>query len=71
VIEILAQISAPEPKPFTAGLVLWDDVVVEAAPIIGYMQRGRWSRMRVRNYCHDKGWVISVVHQMRRPDHVK
>jgi len=69
VIEILAQIKAPKPRAFTAGLVLHDDVVVEAAPIIGFMKRGKWTRARVREYCRQKGWAISVVHEMRRPAH--
>jgi hypothetical protein len=62
-IEILAQIKAPH---FTAGLVLFGNTVVEAAPIIGYMKKQKWSRDRVRSYCRDKGWDISVVHQMKR-----
>ena len=65
-IEILAQIKAPKPKQFVAGLVLWDDKVVEAAPIIGFMKRGKWSRTRVREYCQLKGWEISVVHEIER-----
>jgi hypothetical protein len=55
-IEILAQIEGPAPRRFNAGLVLWDDVVVEAAPIIGYMKRGSWTRDRVRRYCELRGW---------------
>jgi len=50
----------------TAGIVLFDDVVVEAAPIVNYMKRGKWTRARVRAYCADKGWKISVVHQLER-----
>jgi hypothetical protein len=69
VIEILAQIKAPKPRQFTAGIVLWDDVVVEAAPIIGFMKRSKWTRDRVRDHCREKGWTISVVHEMRRTDH--
>jgi hypothetical protein len=61
-IEILAQITA---EHFTAGLVLHDDDVVEAAPIIGYMQKGRWTRAVVRDYCARKGWTITVVRQSR------
>jgi hypothetical protein len=63
VIETLAQIRADH---FTAGLVLWDDVVIEAAPIIGYMKKGKWTRTKVRDYCKAKGWEISVVHELRR-----
>jgi hypothetical protein len=59
-IETLAQIKAPH---FTAGIVLQDDLVVEAAPIIGYMKKNGWSRSDVRNYCREKGWTISVVRE--------
>jgi hypothetical protein len=66
VIEILAQIKAPKPHQFVAGVVLWDDIVVEASPIIAYMKRGKWTRTRVRDYCRQKGWGISIVHEMER-----
>jgi hypothetical protein len=46
--------------------VFWDDIVVEAAPIIGYMKRGKWTRERVRAYCDSRGWTVSVVHEMKR-----
>lgn len=62
-IEVLAQIRAGH---FTAGVVLWDDKVVEAAPIIGYMKKQKWTRDRVRNYCNEKGWEIGVIWQMNR-----
>ncbi len=61
--EILASISAPH---FTAGIVLWDDKVIEAAPIVHYMKKGKWTRDRVREYCKTKKWKISIVHQMDR-----
>jgi len=64
ITEILAQIRGDH---FTAGIVLFDDRVVEAAPIVGYMKKQRWSRDRVRNYCRNKGWEVSVVWQMERP----
>ena len=63
ITEILAQIRSPN---FTAGIVLFDDVVVEAAPILRYMRR--WSRDRVRDYCNKQGWQIAVVHRMQRED---
>lgn len=63
VTEVLACIRAAH---FTAGVVLWDDKVVEAAPIVGYMKKQKWSRDRVRSYCKDKGWEISVVYETRR-----
>lgn len=64
--ETLAQIHADGPKPFTAGIVLWDNKVVEAAPIVRYMAKGKWTRDRVRAYCEKKGWKISVVHELQR-----
>jgi hypothetical protein len=64
VTEILAQIRGDK---FYAGIVLWDGHVVEAAPIVGYMKRGKWTRERVRDYCRQKGWKISVVHETKHP----
>lgn len=61
VTETLAAIDAPH---FYAGVVLWDDRVVEAADIVKYMRR--WPRARVRDYCAGKGWKVSVVYQMER-----
>jgi hypothetical protein len=63
-IEILAQIQADGKKPFTAGIVLWDDKVIEAAPIVRYMKG--WSRDRVRSYCKERGFSVEVVHQLQR-----
>ena len=63
-IETLAQIQAPK---FTAGIVLHDDIVVEAAPIVKYMAREKWSRNKVRERCRLWGWKVSVVHEIRRP----
>jgi hypothetical protein len=65
-IEILAQIRSDTAPKFTAGIVLFDDVVVEAAPLVHYMKRGKWTRERVRRYCAGKGWDVSVVHQIER-----
>jgi hypothetical protein len=62
-IEVLAQIHGDK---FHAGIVLWDDVVIEAAPIVHYMKRGKWSRNRVRDYCKGRGWSVDVVWQMER-----
>lgn len=61
-VEILARIESDKPA-FTAGLVLHDDSVIEAAPILGYMKRNRWSRAEVRAYCDRRGWRIRVVRQ--------
>lgn len=68
VIEILASIDAPPPANFCCGIVLWDDVVIEAAPIVGYMKKQKWSRDRVRDYCNKRGWKIEVVHRVERRD---
>lgn len=59
--ETLAAIDAPH---FFAGVVLWDDRVVEAADIVKYMRQ--WPRDRVRDYCAEKGWTVSVVYQQER-----
>jgi hypothetical protein len=63
VTEIIAQITSDKPPVFTAGLVLRDDAVFEAAPILGYMVRGRWTRAVVRDYCERRGWKIKVLSQ--------
>lgn len=54
--EILASIEAPH---FLCGIVLRNDRVIEAAPIVKYMKG--WSRARVRDYCQEKDWSVSVV----------
>jgi hypothetical protein len=63
VTEVLAAIDAPH---FFCGVVLWDDVVVEAAPIVGYMKKQRWTRDRVRAYCQEQGWSVKVVTVVKR-----
>ncbi len=63
--ETLAVIDAPH---FYAGIVLWNDRVEEAAPILHYMKKARWTRARVREYCQSKGWKVSVVYEMDRRD---
>lgn len=65
-IELLAQITSDRHPKFTAGIVLWDDVVVEAAPIVGFMKRQHYTRERVRNKCKQQKWKISVVYRMER-----
>lgn len=67
VVEILAVIDCPpngKSQGFYCGIVLWDDVVVEAADIVKYMKK--WTRARVRNYCAGRGWKVSVVHKIER-----
>jgi hypothetical protein len=61
--EILAAIDSPH---FFAGIVLFDNVVVEAAPIVAYMKKDKWSRERVRDYCKTKGWTVTVIHSHER-----
>ena len=68
-IEVLAVIESEHPR-FTAGIVLHNDVVVEAAPIVGYMKRQHYTRDRVRAKCKEQGWKVSVVHEVRRRDSV-
>jgi hypothetical protein len=66
-IEVLAQIEGVQRKGrFTAGLVLWDDKVIEAPPIVRYMKG--WTRAYVRMHCYDLHWTITVVHQVERHD---
>ena len=55
-MNLLAQVTAPH---FCAGIILADNVVIEAAPIISYM-RG-WNRDKVRDYCTRKGWRVRLV----------
>ena len=62
-IETLAVIDAPH---FYAGIVLWDDRVVEAADIVRYMKKQKWTRARVRDHCRSKGWKVSVISQVER-----
>ena len=49
----LISIDAPH---FSAGVVLEKDVVVRAAPIIGYMKG--WTSVEVSRYAAKKGWTI-------------
>lgn len=53
---MLAQITAPH---FCAGIILRDDYVVDAAPILRWMV-GK-SRDYVRSYCARKNWTVVVV----------
>jgi hypothetical protein len=64
-VEILAAIRGEDSRgKFHCGIVLWDDRVVEVAPKVKYMKG--WTRDRVRNYCRDREWQISVVWEMAR-----
>jgi hypothetical protein len=51
-----------------AGIALWNDVVIEAAPIVSFMKRDKWTRDRVRDYCATKGWTVVVIWQCERRD---
>lgn len=57
-VNVLAQIDAPH---FNCGIVLRDNVVVEAAPIVQYMRQQKWTTAQVRSYCANKGWRVRVV----------
>jgi hypothetical protein len=59
--ETLAQVHGPD---YVAGIVLWDDKVVEAAPKVKFMKG--WSRDRVRTYCANNKLSVIVVHELRR-----
>jgi hypothetical protein len=61
--ETLAVIDAPH---FYAGIVLWDDKVVEAADIVKWMRTRRMTRDQVREYCKGKCWKVSVVYEITR-----
>lgn len=50
-MRLLVSVDAPH---FCAGLVITDDVVTEAAPILKYMLG--WNTERVRGYIRKKGW---------------
>jgi hypothetical protein len=52
---------------FCAGVVLHNDVVVRAAPILKYM-RG-WKRDRVVRYAQLKGWMIEAVKEREVEEH--
>lgn len=43
---------------FVAGVVLQDDVVEKAAPIVKYMLR--WNYWRVFSYCEEKRWELEI-----------
>jgi hypothetical protein len=67
VIETLAQVRGVyKGKPFTAGLVLWDNRVVEVAPILWRFRKR--TRGEVRASCRELGWSASVVYEMQRPN---
>lgn len=56
--ERLLRIVAPH---FVAGIILRDDVVIKAAPIVRYMAVNKWSYWRVFGYCQEKAWSLEVI----------
>jgi len=46
---------------FVAGIVTEDDIVILAAPIVGYMKKNKWTIKRVERYCKDRGWSIVEI----------
>jgi len=66
-IELLASVEGKDHKgrPFTAGVVLWDDRVVVTAPILRRALACK-TRDQVRDICARNGWRIAVVHELRR-----
>jgi hypothetical protein len=50
-----------------AGIVLHDDQVVEAAPILRYMADEKWSREQVREYVTKKKWKAKIIHEREVP----
>lgn len=44
---------------FCTGLVVKDDIVVRAAPILKYMLY--WSLGRSEEYCRKKGWKLLII----------
>lgn len=43
---------------FTAGLVIKNSIVIEAAPIVMYMKG--WRAEQVEKYCKNKKWGVEV-----------
>lgn len=52
----MLSVTAPR---FVAGLILNDDRVTEAAPILRYMTG--WTRARVLSYCRSRRWALTEV----------
>jgi hypothetical protein len=48
----------------SAGVVLHDGVVIEAAPIVSFMKRQHWTLARVLAHCRKNGWKLSVVNEL-------
>ena len=67
ITELIAQIEGShDGRPFTAGIVLWNNQVVEAKhPAIRFLQRMKRDQVRVA--CVNRGWKIRVVREHMRP----
>lgn len=46
---------------FSAGLVLENDEIVQAAPIVYWMLTNRFNKKDIQNYCRRKKWKCEVV----------
>ena len=44
---------------FVVGVIITDEIVVRAPPIVKYMKG--WSVQRVTNYCEKKGWKMTKL----------
>jgi hypothetical protein len=67
-IEVLASVEGKSNgRPFAAGVVLWDDVVVVTAPIVR-KALARKTRDQVRDICRRNGWKITVLYEQKRKD---
>ena len=55
---MLVRVVAPY---FVAGFVIEAGYVVEAAPIIRYMQWRKWTAERARAYIAKRGWRATIV----------
>lgn len=59
IIQIHGSGMGPTASNFTAGIVLEDNVVVKAAPIVKYMNG--WTLSRVEDYCRKRHWRWTKV----------
>jgi hypothetical protein len=43
---------------FVAGVVFKTNIVCEAAPVVYYMEKEKWTRKQVLMYIKKRGWTI-------------
>ncbi len=55
-LDHLLTIDAPH---FFCGVVLREDKVIQAAPIVRYMLG--WNAQRLKRYCQRRGWRVEAV----------